>query len=269
MQNMSRLTALLIASAIIASPVLAADKPAAAGKAGVVATVNGVAISQKLADQMLAEQKAQGAPDNAEIRNAIRNRLITGELLSQEAKRKNLDKRADIAAQLDFARTDVLARAAVEEYVKAHPVSDEQVKKAYEQLKGRVTGNEFKARHILVENESDAKAIIAKIKSGEKLADLAKQSIDPGSKDNGGDLGWSIPGTFVQPFAEALSKLEKGKYTETPVQTQFGWHVIQVDDIRPLTPPSFDEAKPQLKVMEQQALVQQLIKELAGKAKVE
>lgn len=265
MHKLSKLTALLIAGSLFAVPAFAAGK----GKADAIATVNGVAIPQSLADFIIAEQKAQGAPDNAEVKAAVRDRLVTGEVLAQEAKKKGFDKRAAIAAQIELARTDVLARAVVEDYVKSHPINDEQLKKDYDQLKANVSGNEYKSRHILVEKEEDAKAIIAKLKNGGKFEELAKQSIDPGSKDNGGDLGWSAPSAYVKPFADALTKLEKGKFTETPVKSDFGWHVIALDDSRPLTPPPFEQAKPQLTVRAQQMLVQKLILELRSKAKVE
>ncbi len=265
MHKLSKLTALLIAGSLVAIPAFAAGK----AKTDAIATVNGVAISQNLADYILAEQKAQGAPNSAEVKNAVRDRLITGEVLAQEAKKKGFDKRPAIAAQIDLARTDVLARAVVEDYVKAHPVSDDQLKKDYDMLTASVTGNEYKSRHILVEKEEDAKAIIAKLKNGGKFEELAKQSIDPGSKDNGGDLGWSAPTAYVKPFADALVKLEKGKFTDTPVKSDFGWHVIALDDSRPLTPPPFEQAKPQLTMRAQQMLVQKLILELRNKAKVD
>lgn len=265
MQKMSKLTALLIAGTLLAAPAFAAKGDA---KGAAVATVNGVAIPQSLADFIIAEQKAQGAPDTPEIKNAVRDRLVTGEVLAQEARKKGFDKRASIAAQIELARTDVLARAVIEDYVKTHPVTDEQLKKDYDQLTANISGNEYKSRHILVEKEDDAKAIIAKLKNGGKFEELAKQSIDPGSKDNGGDLGWSAASTYVKPFADALVKLEKGKFTETPVKSDFGWHVISLDDIRPVTPPPFEQAKPQLTARAQQMLVQKLIIELREKAKV-
>jgi peptidyl-prolyl cis-trans isomerase C len=132
-----------------------------------------------------------------------------------------------------MARQAVLIRAYLQDFVKAHPVSDADVKSEYDKIKTQLGDKEYKARHILVEKEEDAKAIIAKLDKGEKIEDLAKQSKDPGSKDKGGDLGWANPAGFVKPFAEALSKLEKGKYTAAPVKTDFGYHVIKLEDSRP------------------------------------
>lgn len=269
MHNLSKLAAVLVAGFIVSAPAMAAPKAKSETKGATVATVNGVAIPQSLADFVLAEQKAQGAPDTPEVKNAVRDRLITGEVLAQEARKKGLDKRPTTAAQLELSRTDVLARAVVEDYVKAHPITDEQLKKDYEAVKAGITGNEYKSRHILVEKEEDAKAIIDKLKKGGKFEELAKQSIDPGSKDNGGELGWSAPTAYVKPFADALTKLEKGKFTETPVKSDFGWHVIALDDIRPLAAPPFEQAKQQLTMRAQQMLVQKLIIELRTKAKVE
>ena len=268
MHQLSKLTACLMAGLFIAAPVYAA-KAKPAGKVEAVATVNGVAIPQSLADFILAEQKAQGAPDKPEVKTAVRDNLITSEILAQEARKKGLDKRSSTAAQIELSRTNVLARAAVEDYVKAHPITDEQLEKEYDAAKASMGSNEYKSRHILVEKEDDAKAIIEKLNKGGKFEELAKESIDPGSKETGGELGWSAPTAYVKPFAEALTKLEKGKYTATPVKSDFGWHVIALDDVRAVTPPPFEQAKPQLKMRAQQAQVQKLILDLRSKAKVE
>ena len=150
----------------------------------------------------------------------------------------------------------------------AHPVSDADVKAEYDKIKSQLGDKEYKARHILVEKEEEAKAIIAKLDKGEKIDDLAKQSKDPGSKDKGGDLGWANPASFVKPFADALSKLEKGKYTTTPVKTDFGYHVIKLEDTRPLKAPAFDEVKGQLKQRLEQQRVEKHIAELRSKAAV-
>jgi peptidyl-prolyl cis-trans isomerase C len=211
-----------------------------------VATVNGTAIPQARADVLIAEQKAQGAPDSDQLRNAVKEELIRREVLAQEARKKGSKSRAT-QAQIELARQAVLIRAYLQDFVKAHPVSDADVKAEYDKIKSQLGDKEYKARHILVEKEEDAKAIIAKLDKGEKFEELAKQSKDPGSKDKGGDLGWANPAGFVKPFAEALTKLEKGKYTTTPVKTDFGYHVIKLEDSRALKAPAFDEVKGQLK----------------------
>ncbi len=258
----SRLTALLIAGAILSAPVHAADK----GKA--VATVNGQAVPQNIFDALLEGQKAQGAPDTPEMRNNIKESLISQEILLQEAKKKGIDKKPEVQTQLELAKRELLIRAFLSDYVRANPVTDERLKAEYEGIKANLGSTEYKSRHILVEKEDEAKAIIAKLDKGEKLADLAKQSKDPGSRDKGGELGWSSPAAFVKPFGEAMSQLKKGEYTRTPVATQFGFHVIQLDDSRAATPPSFEQVKPQLQERAAKMKIEQLVQNLRSKAKV-
>lgn len=266
MNNLSKLASALMLGALLSLPTIAAEK---ARPGGAVATVNGVAIPQTLANAFVAEQQAQGAPDSPELKNAVREELIRRELLVQEAKKLGFDKKAEVAAQADLARQAILIRAFVQDYVKKRPISDEQVKAAYEKVKGQLGTTEYKVRHILVEKEDEAKTIIANLKKGAKFDELAKQSKDPGSRDNGGDLGWGSAAKYVKPFADAVAALGKGKYSETPVKTDFGYHVIQVDDSRPLNAPTFDQVKPQLTQRLQQEQLQQFVGELRNKAKVE
>lgn len=261
MYKLSRLAALLVAGAIVSAPALAQNK-------GAFATVNGQAIPQSVYDAFVAEQKAQGAPDSAELQNAVKEELVRREILAQEAKKKGLDKKANIQGQIELAKQAVLIRAFLTDYVQAHPISDAQLKAEYELIKNNLGSTEYKSRHVLLEKEDDAKAIIAKLDKGEKFSELAKQSKDPGSKDKGGELGWSSPNAYVKPFAEALGKLKKGEYTKTPVKSDFGYHVIQLDDSRPLNPPAFDQVKPQLQQRANQQQVENLVKELRAKAKV-
>ncbi|KAF4533743.1 hypothetical protein B566_EDAN005793 [Ephemera danica] len=262
MFKLSRLTAPLLACAILSTPVLAADKGSA------FTTVNGQPISQNVYNAFMAEQKAQGAPDSPELKNAIKEELVRRELLTQEAKKKGLDKNAEIQGQIELARQAVLIRAYLTSYVKANPISEDRLKADYEEIKNNLGTTEFKPRHILVGSEDEAKGIIAKLDKGEKFSELAKASKDPGSKDKGGELGWSSPATYVKPFAEALTKLKKGEYTKTPVKTDFGFHVIQLEDTRPMTPPTYDQIKPQLQQRAQQLQVEQLVKKLREGAKV-
>ena len=261
MHKNTKLAAALIAGALLTAPVLAA------GKAFV--TVNGVAVPQSLADAFIAEQKAQGAPDSPELKNAVREELIRRELLIQEAKKSGVDKRADVAAQADAARQAIFIRTFVQDYLKKNPIADTDLKAQYEKIKAQLGTTEYKAGHILVKEEADAKAIIENLKKGAKFDELAKQSIDPGSKDNGGELGWSSAGNFVKPFADALSSLTKGKFTETPVKTEFGYHVIKLDDSRPLAVPSFDEIKPRLLQQAQSQQIGKMVEELRAKAKIQ
>lgn len=261
MHKLSKLaTALLIGGMISATAT-------AAGKAFV--TVNGVAVSQNLANVFIAEQKAQGAPDSPELKNAVREELIRRELLVQEAKKAGIDKKPDVAAQADAARQAFFVRAYIQEYVKKNPITDAQLKSEYDKIKAQLGSTEYKARHILVASDDDAKAIIADLGKGGKFEDLAKKSIDPGSKDNGGDLGWASASNFVKPFSDALTGLAKGKHTETPVKSEFGYHVILLEDSRPLAIPDFEEVKPRLLQQAQSQQISKMVEGLRAKAKVE
>lgn len=248
-------------TALLAQAAFAADAP--------VATVNGKAIPAVRAEAMLSEQKAQGTPESDQLKTAIKEELIRREVLSQAAIKKGLDKQPNIQAQMDLARQAVLIRAYLQDFVKNNPVTDAEIKAEYDKIKSSMGEKEYKVRHILVESEDEAKAIIAKLQKGEKFDELAKQSKDPGSKDRGGDLGWANPAMFVKPFSDAMVKLEKGKFTPTPVKTNFGYHVIMLDDTRPVTPPSLDEVKPQLTQRLQQQKVEKHMAELHDKAKID
>ncbi|HEX7769790.1 MAG TPA: peptidylprolyl isomerase, partial [Dokdonella sp.] len=173
--------------------------------------------------------------------------LNTRELLAREARKKGMDKSAEVKSQMDLASQTVLVRAYVADWVKNNPVPDADLRKEYDAIKAQIGDKEYKVAHILVENEQDAKDVVTELQKGAKFADLAKaRSKDPGSKDKGGDLDWNAPANFVKPFSDAMVKAEKGKFTPQPVQTQFGWHVILVEDIRDAKVPSFEEVKPQL-----------------------
>lgn len=259
MHTLSKLALSLVAASVISAPAFAQS----------VAKVNGVSIAKPLADAIVNEQKAKGASDNAELRAAVKEELVRREVLVQEAKKKGLDKKPEVSAQMELARQSVLIRAFLQNYVQSNPVTDAQLKQEYDAIKAQMSGNEYHARHILVESEDQAKGIIAKLKKGEKFADLAKDSKDPGSKDNGGDLGWAPPNAYVKPFADALVKLDKGQYTDAPVKSDFGWHVILLEESRPLSAPPFDQVKPQLSQRIEQKMVDKLIGDLRAKAKVE
>jgi peptidyl-prolyl cis-trans isomerase C len=268
------LTALTFSSGSFAQTGKSTEKPASAAKGGTskvpaIAKVNGVTIPQTAADAFVAQQAAQGVPDSEELRKAVRNELVRREVVSQAAKAKGLDKTPDIATQIELSKQAVLIRAYIQDYLKNNPTTDEALRAEYDKIKGQMSGKEYKARHILVDSETEAKAIIDKLTLGEKFEALAKQSKDPGSKDNGGDLGWSAPTAYVAPFAEALTGLEKGKYTTTPVKSEFGYHVILLDDVRNAEPPAFDQVKGQLAQHLEQQKVEKLISDLTAKAKIE
>jgi peptidyl-prolyl cis-trans isomerase C len=231
-------------------------------------TVNGKPIPKARLEFIVKQRAAQGQPDSEQSRRLILDNLVTQEVVAQEADRKGFSKNADVRAQLDLMRQQVLVQALIQDYVKAHPVKDEDLRAEYDKLKSSRGDKEYKARHILVDKDTEANEIIAQLKKGAKFEDLAKQSKDPGSKDKGGDLDWNPPSTFVKPFADALAKLEKGKYTESPVQTQYGWHVIQLDDVRPAQFPAYESVKAQLQNRLQEQEVQKYVSELRSKAKI-
>jgi peptidyl-prolyl cis-trans isomerase C len=241
----------------------------AAEPAKAVATVNGKVIPQARVDALLSAQLAQGRPDSPELRGAVREELVRREILVQAAEKKGLDKNMDVQAQMMMARQSVLIGAYLGDYVKGHPITDDMLQKEYEAIRKVLGEKEYKARHVLVAGEDEAKAIIDKLKKGEKFDDLAKQSQDPGSKDRGGDLGWANQAAYVKPFADAMVKLEKGKFTEAPVRSDFGWHVIQLDDVREMKAPSLDEVKPQLVQRMQQQMVEKHVLDLRAKAKID
>jgi peptidyl-prolyl cis-trans isomerase C len=258
----------LLAAALPALATAAEDPKKGAAKT--LATVNGVKIPQVRADAMLAEQKTQGSTESDDLRKQVKEELIRREILAQEAKKKGLDKKPEIVGQVELARDAVLIRAYLQDFINTHKVSDEEVKKEYDKIVAALGKKEYKARHVLVEKEDEAKGVIEKLKKGDKFEELAKaQSKDPGSKDKGGDLGWAPPANYVKPFSDALVALDKGKYTETPVKSDFGYHVIQLDDVRDLKLPSYEESKQGLEQRLQQQSVQNHIVELRKKAKVE
>ncbi len=256
------------ASAEESTPAATAKAPAAASS-GPLAKVNGTAIPGALADWLISEQAAQGAPVDDQLRARVRQHLIQREALLQAARKTGLEKDPAVRQRMEYVRDDQLVNAYLQDWSKKNPVSDAQVWVEYDKKLKALGDTEYNARHILVEKEDDAKAIIQKLGKGEKFATLAKASMDPGSKDKGGELGWSRPNAFVPEFSQALAKLAKGKYTTTPVKTQFGYHIIMLDDSRKAANPKFEEVKAQLSQGMQQEAVQKHIGALVAKAKVE
>ena len=242
-------------------------------------TVNGVAIPQARIDFMIKSAQAQqgqnhgqGAPlpDSPELQAAARENLISLEILSQAAIKAGVDKDKEVQAQIDLRRQQALANGYIANYVKKNPIKDEALKAEYEKLKAQLGDKEYKARHILVAKEEEAKEIIEQLKKGGDFEKLAKEkSIDTGSKENGGDLDWNSPSRYVKPFAEALVALTKGQYTQQPVKSDFGFHVIRLDDTRELKAPAFDEMKENFRQRAQQQQVEKMVSDLRAKAKIE
>lgn len=257
MRKYPSLTLLIAVIAAFAAPAALAQ----------VAKVNGVTIPQTRADALIQEIKSQGREDTPELRNMIKQELISREIMAQEAVKLGLNKKLEVSTQLDIARQNVLVGAFLNETARRNPPNDDAVRKAYERFKDSPAANEYKARHILVSSEKEALDIIAQIKGGADFAKLAtEKSRDEGTKNQGGELQWAAPNTYVRPFAEALARLKKGGMTETPVQTNFGWHVIRLDDTRPL---NFETIKPQLQQVVQRENVQKAVEEIRAKAKIE
>ena len=234
-----------------------------------LAKVNGVAIPMTRVDAMIKEMASQGRADNPQLRQAIREELINREIMMQEASKTGLAKLPDVETQLEFARQNVLVRAYIQDYFKRNAITDAQVAAEYNKIKQELGEKEYRTRHILVKTEDIAKGIIAKLKGGGKFEDLAKASEDPGSKDKGGDLDWATPATFVPEFTEAMIKLKKGEFTDKPVKSQFGYHVIRLDDVRDTQLPSMEEAKPRIMEVLQRNQFEKMLADLRTKATIE
>ena len=261
MLKTGKFATLAILGALAINPAFAEDKSAA--------LVNGISIPQARVDMRVNAATKQGQPDSPELRKAIREDLINIELMSQEAAKLGLNKDADVVQQIELTKQQVLAGAYVQEYTKKHPISEDQLKQEYDKLKAKLGDKEYNVRHILVETEAEAKDIIVQLGKKAKFEKLAEKSKDAGSAQRGGELGWAVPGNYVPEFANAMLNLKKGEYTKAPVKSQFGWHVIKLDDMRDMKAPPFENVKPQLQQRMQQQSIQQAISELRAKAKVE
>lgn len=234
-----------------------------------LAVVNGKKIPSSRVELMAKQLASQGQQDSPQLRAMIKEELINREILIQEADKRGLGTSTDVKSQVEIARQSIVIRALVADFIKKNPISDADIKAEYDKFKAQAGDKEYHARHILVEKEDDAKAIIAKLKSGDKFEDLAKQSKDPGSAAKGGDLDWATPASYVKPFSDALIALQKGQITETPVKSDFGYHVIKLEDVRPAKVPALEEVKPQIAETLQQKKLQAFQQDLRKKAKVE
>jgi peptidyl-prolyl cis-trans isomerase C len=257
--NLKPARLLMILLAATALPVMAQN----------LAVVNGKPVPSSRADAMIKQLSAQGQQDSPQLRSMVKEELINREILIQEADKLGLGNNPDVKSQLDIARQSIVIRALVADYLKKHPVTDAEVKAEYDKFKAQAGDKEYRARHILVEKEEDAKNIIAKLKGGAKFEELAKQSKDPGSAANGGDLDWASPASYVKPFSDAMVGLQKGQVTETPIKTQFGYHVIKLEDVRAAKVPAMEEVKPQIAESLQQKKLQAYQEDLRKKAKIQ
>jgi len=255
------LTALTAAALIAAAPWAAAQN---------VAIVNGKAVPTARVEALAQQVAASGRPVDDTVRAQLKEEVVLREIFMQEAQKRGIGATAEYKTQMELARQTIMIRALFADFQKKNPVTDADIKAEYDKFAAANAGKEFRARHILVEKEDEAKAIIASIKGGASFEDIAKkQSKDPGSGANGGDLDWAAAGSYVTEFSEAMVKLDKGQMTAAPVKSQFGWHIIRVDDVRQAQLPAFDEVKPQIAQQMQQQKLSEFQNKLREKAKVE
>ncbi|MBN8507090.1 MAG: peptidylprolyl isomerase [Burkholderiales bacterium] len=235
-----------------------------------VAIVNGKAVPKTRVDNLLQQAAKAGQKVGPEMEQQAKDQVVLREIYTQEAERKGMATSADYRAQMELARQSILIRELFEDFRKKHPVTDAEAKAEYDKFKAQAAGVEYRARHILVENEDEAKALLAKLKAGASFEELAKKnSKDPGSAENGGDLDFAKADAYVPEFGQALAKLKKGETTEAPVKTQFGWHIIRLDDTREAQFPAFEDVKPQLVQRMEQIKLQQYQEELRKAAKTD
>lgn len=244
-----RLTSLALA-ALLAAPL--------AAQAQNIAIVNGKAVPKARAEALMNQAVRSGQPKTPELEQQVRDEVVLREIFMQEAEKRGLAASTEYKQQIEFARQTLLIRELFADFQKKNPVTDAEVQAEYDKFKAQSGGTEYRARHILVEKEDEAKALIAQIKGGAKFEDVAKKnSKDPGSGENGGDLDYAAPGAYVPEFSQAMVKLKKGEMTETPVKSQFGWHIIKLEDSREAKFPPIEEVKGQI----QQRITQQKLGE--------
>jgi len=235
-----------------------------------LAIVNGKAIPKTRLDALAKQVERSGRPVTPEMQGQLRDEIIAREIFMQEAQARGLEGSDEYLSQIELARQTILIREMFSDFQKKNAVTDEEAKAEYDKLAAANAGKEYKAHHILVEKEAAAKAIIAQLNKGAKFEPIAKKlSKDPGSGSKGGELDWANPSSYVKEFTEALIALEKGKVTQTPVKSQFGYHVIRLDDTREAQLPKFEEVKPQIAQQMLQQKVGKFQEDLRSKAKIE
>ncbi|MGB5065398.1 MAG: peptidylprolyl isomerase, partial [Candidatus Competibacter sp.] len=234
-----------------------------------VAVVNGKTISKAAFEQYAQQLRGKAKVDSPDASKSLIDQLVMEELLVQQAHKQKLEDDPQIKQQLEMIQRSLLASTVVRRMLSENAPSEDAIKKEYETAVAAMKGKEYKASHILVDSEDKAKEIIAELKKGGKFAELAKAKSSDSSAANGGDLGWFTPSMMVPPFAQAVAKMEKGKYSEEPVQTPFGWHVIMLEDVRDAKPPTLDELRPQIAQMLQSRMVNDYLEKLRAGAKIE
>ncbi|MCP5277295.1 MAG: peptidylprolyl isomerase [Thiobacillus sp.] len=258
--------------ASLAFSALAADAPARqeADPKAPFAVVNGVAIPAIYAEFVRQNRLARNMPAELLSEESLREALVASELMVQEALKKGLDKEPTVAAALEFQRREILGKAALEDYARKNPVSEELVQAEYDKAKVKAGEKEYRARHILVKTEKEAKTLLAQLKKPKvKFEDLARKYSKDSSAKNGGDLDWTLPANLVPEFAQAMTALKKGETSSVPVQTKFGWHIIRLDDVRDLAFPPYDQIKGRIAGQLQQLAIRRHLQALRAEAKVE
>lgn len=236
----------------------------------VIAVVDGTTINNAAFDAYERQRsKARQAPSSPSERKAIIDEMVNLELIYQEGMRLGLDKKPEIAAEIENQKRNILASVTVQSHMETVKVTEEAMRKEYDSHMGKMTSKEFNARHILVDTEDEAKALIAQLGKGANFAKLAKaKSKDKGSAVNGGDLSWFEAGQMVQPFGDAIKAMEKGTYSKAPVQSQFGWHVIKLEDTREIKPPAFEKVMDNMRNILQNKEIETYLASLKSKAKI-
>ncbi|WP_456374619.1 peptidylprolyl isomerase [Thiolapillus sp.] len=270
--NIKTFIAAMAMSALLPTLAQAEEKPASTPRTPepqTIVTINGYAVSDLEVLAFNALQGNQNKLDSQKAQVQLLNQLVNTTLLAQAAQKEGVDKLPQVVAALKMAKIQVLAEAKVNDYFAKHPVTDEEIKAAYDKKFTKEALQEYKVSHILVKEEQEAKDIIAALEKGGDFAELAKVHSLDSSKDAGGELGWVGRNQVVKPFGDAMSKLEKGKFSKTPVKSQFGWHVILVEDTRAQQPPPLDQVKEQFRAQLQQQQLAKLVTEMRKQAKVE
>lgn len=262
LMNSSRIAKIAAAAAlVVAAPAVLAQN---------IAIVNGKPVPKARLDAMMVQLAKQGQAPSPEVEQKVKDQLVLREIYAQEAEKQGIAATKEYREQMEFARQSVLIQTLFSNYEKKNPSTEAEARAEYDKIKAANGDKEYRARHILVETEDQAKALIEQLKKGASFEDLAKKnSKDPGSAENGGDLDWAAPGNYVPEFSDAMTKLQKGQYTQTPVKSQFGFHIIKLEDQRATQFPSFDEVKAQIIQRDSQAKIAKYREELKDKAKTD
>lgn len=235
-----------------------------------VAIINGKAVPLSRVEALAQQVAASGRPVDDQVRAQLKEEVVLREIFMQEAQKRGIGATEEFKTQMELARQTIMIRTLFADYQKKNPITDAAIQAEYDKFVAANGGKEYRARHVLVETEDEAKSIIKSIKGGAKFEDIAKKSSkDPGSGANGGDLDWAAAASYVTEFSEAMVKLDKGQMTDAPVKSQFGWHVIRVDDVRQAQLPKLEDIKPQVLQQMQQQQLSEYQRGLREKAKVE